>query len=140
VTKYLAIDPGETTGYASFNTNGDGIELGSCRDREQVYRMLAKQRPNVIIMEDYIINPNISHGNSKVETVRVIGAIEYYAWLNDAKVILQPNTIKSIGYRWAGISKPKNHAISHEPDAYVHGVFYLQKNGIRKPQQGKAPA
>lgn len=136
--RYLALDPGNSTGWATFTEKGDLIEFGTVRKRTEVYELLEKFQPEVLIVEDWITRQGINLGGTKLEVIRVIGAVECWAYFNNATVHLQPNTIKSIGYTWAGMRKPKNHDQSHETDAYVHGVYWLQKNGIRKPQQGKA--
>lgn len=137
--KYLAVDPGNSTGWATFNDTGDVVGFGTCVTRNSVYEKLAEAAPELIIMEDYRLYPWKAKEQSwsGFETVRIIGAVEYYAYLHNAKVVLQEPSIKGIGYKWAGLTKPKNHALSHETDAYVHGVYYLQSNGIRKPQQGR---
>lgn len=138
--KYLALDPGNSTGWATFNEKGDVVGFGTCVTRQEVYEKVADSEPELIIMEDYRLYPWKSKEQSwsPFETVRVIGAVEYYAYLHKCQMVLQEPSIKSIGYKWAGLVKPKNHALSHETDAYVHGVFYLQKQGIRTPQQGRA--
>lgn len=137
--KYLAIDPGGTNGWASFNENGDVITFDGAKGKEALYQVLAAQQPKVIICEDYRLFPWKAKEQSwsSLETVRVIGAIEYYCYLNDAELHYQDPKVKTIAYLWAGITVPKNKALTHETDAYVHGVYYLQKNGVRKPQQGR---
>lgn len=134
---YLAVDPGGSTGWATFDSKGDGITIGTCHTREQVYDMLRDTKPDLIILEDWITQQGIHLGGDKMETVRVIGAIEFYAYIRVIPIKLQPNTIKPIAYKWAGMVKPKRKSLTHETDAYVHGVYYLQKNGIRRPQQGR---
>lgn len=136
---FLAIDPGLTVGWATFDEAGNGITMGQVR-MEQFYDMLVGCKSQVIIMEDYMKNPqhfkHVERDWSKLETVRVIGAVEFYCKLTGKQLVEQPNTIKPIAYMWAGLQPSKNHKISHEQDAYVHGVYYLQKAGIRRPQQG----
>lgn len=138
--KYLAVDPGNSTGWAAFTKNGDIITFDTAKGREAVYQVLASQAPELLICEDYRLFPWKAKEQSwsSLETVRIIGAIEYYAWLNKVEIVLQEPKIKKIGYLWAGITPPKNHALSHETDAYVHGVYYLQSKGVRYPQQGRA--
>lgn len=138
--KYLALDPGGTTGYAVFNETGDLEGIGEVFNRDELRDLLNDTKPTLVICEDWKTNPNISFGNNRMETVRIIGQIEEWCSTHNTIIVLQPNTIKSIGYRWAGKSKSKNKALSHRLDAYVHGVYYLQKNGIRRPQQGAAKA
>jgi len=137
---YLAVDPGETTGWATFNEDGTAINYGSAHGRIEVYQLLAATQPKVLIVEDFELFPWKAKEQSwsDFETVRVIGAIEFWAYAKSATVILQLPNIKAIGYKWAGLSLAKAKRDSHERDAYVHGIYYLQKNGIRKPQQGIA--
>lgn len=136
--KYISLDPGDTTGWASFDEKGNSIEYGEVKGRPAITELLSEQHPEVVICEDWITRGHTTFGGDKMNTVRAIGRIEEWCETNNAKLVMQPNTVKPIAYMWAGMKKPKNHAISHGPDAYVHGVYYLQKNGIRKPQQGRA--
>lgn len=135
---YLALDPGGSTGWCTFDTNGDLITMGTCKTRQQIYDLLKRIKPSTIIMEDWISRDKTPFGGDRMETIRVIGAIEFYCHIRQIPLHEQPNTIKPIGYMWAGIPKAKAKSDSHERDAYIHGVFFLQKAGIRKPQQGAA--
>jgi len=137
MSKYLALDPGGTTGYASFNEDGNLEDMGEVFDRDSLRELLGNTGPSLVICEDWKTNPHIRFGNDKMETVRVIGQIEEWCSVNNVSLVLQPNTIKPIAYRWAGKKQSRNKALSHRLDAYVHGVYYLQRNGIRKPQQGR---
>lgn len=134
---YLAIDPGETTGWATFNQEGKPQQFDKVKGREAVYVLLQSVQPTVLIVEDFNLFPWKARDQafSSFEAVRVIGAIELWAWAKGATVVLQKPNIKSIGYKWAGLPTATQHKDSHERDAYVHGVYYLQSNGILKPQQ-----
>lgn len=138
VPYYLAIDPGGSTGWATFTEDGHAITLGTCRTREQVYELLRKVNPQHLIVEDWITKQNAQLGGDKLEVIRVIGALEFYAYIKRIPIVEQPNTIKGIGYKWAGLKQGGPKRDSHERDAYVHGVYFLQRKGIRKPQQGRA--
>lgn len=137
---YLAIDPGDVTGWAAFDEKGDIITLGQVEDSEfsSWARQVINPRLKAIICEDYRIMSQKaqSHSWSRVPTIKKIGVIEDNAAFHGVKVILQPNNAKSTGYAWGGITAPSNHGISHQYDAYAHGVYYLQKSGVRKPGQG----
>lgn len=133
---YLALDPGHTTGWATFDEKGNATGMGSLDGRHELYEFLAEHKPTLVIMEDWLTNPNIRLGGDPLATVRYIGVVEYWCHLQGIQLVLQPNTVKSIAYLWAGIKKPRRKADTHQADAYVHGVYYLQKNGIRRPQQG----
>ncbi len=134
---YLALDPGETTGFAYFNSEGDSVEIGEVFSDEELDALLDRLSPTVVVVEDWVTNPHVHMGGNKQLTARTIGSVESWTRRHNAKIVLQPNTIKSIGYLWAGIPKPKNKALSHRSDAYVHGIYYLQREGIRYPQQGR---
>lgn len=141
---YLAIDPGDTTGWATFRVDGSAITYGQWTGKEAVYdnlvQMLHDEPIQLIILEDFRLYPwkSMEQAWSQLNTVRIIGAIECICTLRKLKYVLQSTSVKPLGYRYAGIQPPKNHKESHGPDAYVHGVYYLQKQGIRLPQQGKA--
>lgn len=135
---YLVIDPGETSGWATFQEDGSATAMGSVHGRTAVYGLLSTVQPRLLVVEDFELFPWKARDQafSQFETVRVIGAIEFWAYAKNVQVILQKPTIKTIAYKWAGISPAKIKRDSHERDAYVHGVYYLQRNGIRKLQQG----
>lgn len=86
----------------------------------------------VIIVEDYVVRPHVSHGGSRVEAIQVIGMVKEFCRKNDIQMVLQPPRIKKVGYAWAQLKKPSRHNQTHHTDAIAHGVYYLQKNGIRK--------
>lgn len=131
---YLAIDPGETIGWATFDSNGDGISFGQSRYETFVsdFETLIHSGLKCIIVEDYR-----NHGWQQQKrwsrniTSKIIGKIETLAELRGVRIVLQPNTVKKLGYMYAGIEVPDNHSISHQTDAYAHGVYWLQTNGIR---------
>ena len=133
--KYLAVDPGHTSGWALFDDEGSLIEFGQFTLLElEVLDALFTNDLRAAIVEDYR-----NHGFtqqkkwSRNETSKVIGGIETLGRMHKVPVYLQPNTVKTIGYKWAGLqAQPANHAISHQYDAVAHGVYWLQQNGIRK--------
>lgn len=135
---YLAIDPGETTGWATFHMNGDLKDFGQipCLDPTVFVLWLEKldPRPALIIYEGWVTNPSIPQGGSKQETSQIIGHIRSYAIRSGVVAIEQPNRVKKVGYAYAGIKElPRSrHAESHQRDAIAHGVYYLVKNKIAK--------
>jgi hypothetical protein len=144
---YLAIDPGEKfNGWATFRDTGDLITMGTIIGIDELTDWLeafAVEWLKGVIVEDYRVGISkgrygaTQHKGARVETVKTIGRIESWAYRNSVPLVLQPNNIKAVAYMWAGITVPKNKNLSHETDAYVHGVYWLQRNGIRRPQQGR---
>lgn len=139
---YMSFDPGEHTGWATFGEDGKVVDFEYVHGREDLYDLLDRYFQNGIghvVIEDFFLYPwkDKEQGWSDFETVRVIGVIQAYCYLNKVEYSMQPANIKKIAYRWAGMTPPKNKLQSHAADAYVHGVYYLQQKGIRKPQQGR---
>jgi len=137
--KYLALDPGNATGWATFAADGSAVGFGTWHGKKEVYNGLLPDLKAVII-ENFKLYPwkSMEQAWSQLDTVRIIGAVEHYCYLNELELVFQDPSVKAIAYKWAGMTPPKNHKLSHETDAYVHGVYYLQKAGIRTPQQGRA--
>ena len=133
---YIAFDPGETYGYCTFDENGIELSMGQFRFEESAQHLSRLIVPTLklVICEDYK-----NHGWkqqkkwSRNQTSKEIGKIEMTCDLRGVKYVLQSNTVKSIGHRWAGRPEgaPSNHSISHQFDANAHGVYYLQSAGIR---------
>lgn len=144
---WLAIDPGERyNGWATFKANGDLITMGTVIGVDNLTDWLEAFPVGdlrTVIVEDYRLDKFNPRGAaqlrkaSRVETAKTIGRIESWAYRNKRLLVLQPNSVKPTAYMWAGITVPRNKDLSHETDAYVHGVHYLQKNGFRKPQQSR---
>lgn len=132
--KYLAIDPGFTSGYATFDENGKMTAFGQIANPDDMMDWIEELRPepDVIILEDYVIRKNVSHAGSRAPTIQLIGMIKRYAKKKAIKVVLQMSHAKNIGYKFAGLVPTKNHDQSHQYDAIAHGCYYLQKNGIRE--------
>lgn len=132
---YLALDPGETTGWATFNHKGDPITMGQFKQAEQtkVLSELIHSDLKHVIVEDY--RNYASHKQarwSRNTTSKNIGAIQLLCELRGVFYTLQSASVKHIGYKWGGLpdGPPSNHSISHQYDAYVHGVYWLQNNGV----------
>lgn len=131
---FLAIDPGETTGWAIFKQDGSLDDYGQAEglDFFSGWLEFLDPKPSLLICEEWILNPNISQGGSRQETVQVIGVIRSYGLRNGIDIEWQSPSRKPAGYAWAGIKPlPKSqHAQSHQYDAIAHGTYYLVSNKI----------
>lgn len=144
--KYVSVDPGAgptrkgMTGWAIFDEDGNCLEYGQAKESEfnAVFDKLLHSNVVTCIVEDYRNHPWMKQkGFGRNETSKLIGKLEMLCELRGIPLALQPNTVKPVGYMWAGLKKaPSNHAISHQYDAVAHGVYWLQSNGVRKPGQG----
>lgn len=140
---YLSIDPGEkTSGWAAFDSEGRELELGKVTggpDEFMDWLESLVPTPSEIIYENYRVSPTINHGFSKVVTVQLIGMIKRFAHKNRIPLHEQPNTVLKIGLKYVGFYstyyKPNGEKKKHVDDqvsAFAHGVYYLQRRGIRK--------
>lgn len=128
---FLSFDPGErVTGWASFSENGEmtgnGIVSNGLHGLVDYLRKLSPT-PKVIISETYRIKDwQHKHHLSTVPTIRVLGVIEGYAYLNGCKFVEQESSFFRDGMRWAGLPIPKGHTPDNQ-SAVGHGVYYLHK-------------
>lgn len=132
---YLAVDPGETTGWALFSPDGSLEGMGQIKGLDAFYRWLADECPSVdyVICEDFIVNPRKKFGGSRMIASQVIGVVRAHCLQNSIRLVLQANRYLKIGYAYAAARQPTTHADSHQWDAFAHGVYYLVKHRIRKP-------
>lgn len=136
-TAYIALDPGETTGWAKFDSQGDITSFGQFNlgEQNQWLNDNIVEGLKGVIIEDY---KNYAHKRqknwSRNQTSKNIGKIEMLCDLRSVPYYLQPANVKAIGYKWAGLGEaPSNHSISHQFDAVAHGTYWLRQNGILKP-------
>lgn len=130
---YLACDPGHTSGYAVFNSEGIMMKSGQISGLDDFMDFVEDldPQPHVLVMEDYIIRKGISHSGSRAPTIQLIGMLKRWAKKNHVEVVLQQAHVKKIGYKFAGLKQTKTHDKSHEPDAIAHGCFYLRRIKVR---------
>ena len=128
----LAIDPGETTGWAYFNQCGELQRAGQIISKEQftsLTQLFEMLHPTDIVVEDYRIYPQYlkAHTWSALFTPKLIGAIEYICWERKIKLHFQmAGTVKSFCSdvklkEWGLWLKGK----PHSRDALRHICYWL---------------
>jgi len=130
---YLCVDPGGSTGWATFNEialpTGRGIERGVENFAKWMNEL--DPPPVLIIYEDFRLfgHKAIAQVGSKMEASQAIGIIKAAAtrW-NSAMIAQQPQAHK-LGAMYSG-KKPGAHANSHDIVAYNHGIYYLTQHGL----------
>ncbi len=136
---FLAIDPGKTTGWASFTKEGDLIATGKIRGHDEFLDWLEEQEAKEIILERY---RNRVGGKSTAinawsenETSQLIGAIKRVARKSGIKVHEQnASDGLAFGLRFLGVYGTYYRGgkrIKHVPDdisALAHGTYYMRKN------------
>ncbi len=140
--RLLALDPGESTGWVSYNTETGIWEGGTIKlDRPGVWALLnSVRRWDVIIFETFQLYASHARtliGN-KFYTCEIIGIINLYGDLRlDTKCIEQGASIKKFSpaktsdYVWQEF-KGQGKVTNHTFDAYQHMCYYL-KNKIKGP-------
>jgi hypothetical protein len=132
----MSWDPGERTGWASFDQSGkltgSGVILNGLHGVSDFLCGL-RDFPKRIIVETYRIKDFQHHHNmSTVPTIRILGKLESYAYETGATWHEQESTVFRTGIKWAnipGLSVKKGHQPDDE-SAIGHGVYWLHKNGL----------
>ena len=95
--RYLAIDPGKTSGWATFDEQGNGITMGQANVIE-LLELLDQSNAHTIITEDYKLYPWKRDEQiwSRLDTVRIIGMIQYFCWKNQRNLVLRCLTLSPL--------------------------------------------
>jgi hypothetical protein len=132
--KLLAIDPGEKyCGVALFTYDLNDIlaVLTATWDPETLYRKLEHAvLLDRVVLERYVIYPWAlkQHGFASVPTIEVIGVVKHLCKKTGLPITLQNASIKKQAegmLRLGGLEVLGS--TRHERDAYLHGMFWLQK-------------
>ena len=130
---YLAFDPGNTTGWAVLNDRAIPQDMGQV-SFDGLADFLKKETRTfeAIIIEEYRVfrRKAMQHAGSDLRTSQVIGKLKFWAELNETPVVMQAASILPTAEKWAQIKMPKDHSISHQISAVLHGSYYLMKNEI----------
>lgn len=135
-SNWLAVDPGESTGYAfAVSTKaGRRYETGTHTD-EEFMDFLTRVAPNdglVLIVEDFVTRP--ASFFKRQPAPFLIGALDLYARQHRIKMVLQQpssakmvslRTLKKAGWTWGN---------RHEADAIRHLVYYAVTHDARPGQ------
>lgn len=130
----MAVDPGNTTGWALFEQNSQKpYEIGEVK-KEGFHKWLdGNTGVNIWVVEDYIIRPpnrkagGHDHFWNKGDTLRLIGAIERHAHVTKALFYLQQPSLKPLAYKQMGMEYVKGKSGMHMHDAIAHGVHFIGK-------------
>lgn len=140
---YVAFDPGDTSGWATFDRDGNLTGMGQFSTAEFTEKIsdLIDSSLEAVICEDYVLfkHKAMAQTNSRgrnLNTAKMVGKIELLADLKGVKFVKQEASRYPIGAMWGGFDIPSNHAISHQYCASAHGIYYLQSIGVRKPGHG----
>jgi hypothetical protein len=137
---YLAIDPGKTTGWARFDSEGKLTAFGKIKGEDKFLDWLEEENGiEVAVIEQYRNRPGTQINTwSTGPTQQHIGAIRRVCRKRGWTVHFQePSPCLDIGLRFLGLRdtyKGRDWQ-KHVPDdvaALAHGTYFLRKAGIQK--------
>lgn len=131
----VSFDPGLMTGWSVFE-NDKLINKGQTKFLDMLSELDNLPKPDIVVYEDFQLLPHKAKAQigSRFETIQAIGMIKSYAHKYKAKVVNQRPGIMPIAEKWTGVKRMKNHAEGHWVCAFLHGSYYLIKEGYAKSQ------
>ena len=120
----LALDPGDTTGWAVF-VGTQCIQTGALRlDIAEMWFFLQKVKPNYVACENFVLYAHKAQAQSwsPLNTIRLLGVIELYCILHAV-----PYTLQLAAEAKGFIKDVARRATKHEEDAIRHGYYFLYK-------------
>lgn len=137
----LAVDPGDTTGWATLTYEGghlilwDQVAASGFVDK---FMELIKEygHPVVIVYEDFIVFKRAAakQAGSRMFASQVIGALKTLSKMTGIPLESQSPDKKDLGAKGSGRKAPSRHSESHKYDAFNHGFYYLCKIKKAKTQ------
>lgn len=132
---YLALDPGESTGWALFGFDGKPVQMGTVAYAQLWSGLLSKWNPAFYVVEQFKVrtsrNRTAKHYTQEWDpavTARAIGKIELAAEQNNKPVhFQQPDIIQAAG-PMLGIKTEGFRSAQHSIDAILHGWWYAHKH------------
>lgn len=127
----LVVDPGDTTGVAVFNLDGELVNKFQV-DFFGLALLLPEYPITRIVVEDYRLRAGkqAQQTGSRFQAVQVIGALKYHAYLHNIGFELATIQAKTLGSMYSGVKPPSDHKKSHEIDAYNIGIYWLVTHDI----------
>jgi len=133
----LSVDPGDTTGIAYWEDDGTFISKEALPFEELLDKLNGfTGNISAIVCEDYRLRGGrqVAQTGSRFVAVQVIGALKLLAKENKARFVLQQPTVLTVASLHSGVQRPSNHSKSHDIDAYNHGYYYLETQGLLTPK------
>lgn len=134
----LAIDPGRMNGIAIFHGRDvhwiGQVHIDDLPDYLFKFAEEHKGKEVQVVYENFKLMKGraLQQSGSTMEASQVIGQVKMIASRHAWPIADQPPNVKPIAQKWSGVKPPSDHKMSHQVDAYNHGVYWLVKNGMRR--------
>lgn len=134
----LAVDPGETSGWASFREDGSFVARGQL-GFDDMLEFLGSGGSSLqvsvktFVIEAYTHDPGRQKRGSTFKTVQIIGALKLRALQLGAEIVTVGREAKNMGAIYTGEEPPSNHRLSHQVDAKNIGTYWLVEQKIIDP-------
>lgn len=131
----LVVDPGDTSGLALFNNEGELLQKWQADFDQLLDDIVTLRKIEVIIVEDYRLRKGkqAQQTGSRFQAVQVIGVLKYHAYLWGVEFVLANVQAKVLGAMYSGVKPPSDHKKSHAIDAYNIGIYWLVQEKIIEP-------
>lgn len=132
--RIIGIDPGTHCGWAIFQ-DGANESLGVLNGDAEIWEFIAGNEPDIWVVENYKLRPygtggmKYTHAWSELFTVRVIGAIQYKAFISKQQFVVQEPTIKRPAMAMLSGKVYQKKSNQHALDAYLHAYYFMNKKG-----------
>lgn len=129
--KLVAIDPGPHLGFAFLkgeNLHLSGMLNYTYENLEYLLDLILSFEPDEIVIEDFQLFPwkATAQSWSKMETPRIIGSLEYWAYKHEIPVVYQPPSSKQ-AFPDARLKKMGVYVSNdHARDAVRHGLYRIR--------------
>lgn len=137
---YISFDPGagkkQSIGVVCWDKTPKPIRFNqfTLDELHEFLKIIGEHEDQIktFIVENYVVDPSVPHGGSEVGTIRTIGALQYHAKAHGIDFVLQPNTILPMAEKWSGQKMIQRPNMREMTSAFLHGHYYLTKNGLLK--------
>jgi hypothetical protein len=148
----LSIDPGTTCGVTLWTNEGEHrftkeMHIDDLRvllafvphripdELIDISVSMVEDPVKVVVAEDFRLRRNkaVQQTGSRMDASRALGYAELFAEQAGAAVVVQQPDILRIAAMHAGVKVPGKSHIKDGVSSYLHGFYYLEKQGLRRP-------
>ena len=134
----LGIDPGKTTGWAvaelGENRRIVPKNFGHSTDPTGLELLEMMKESDYIIVEDFLVDPRFARSGAfdydSMIAPQVIGSIKTLAAQVKKEIVMQPASVKPVGYGFLGKKYKKGKKGMHQWDALAH-IYYFAVKKLR---------